>query len=162
MGLDVYTYLRIAVPLTPDELVRSVSTKVVCEKGHKKTGKTPFCGQDGTKFGKKTVSKPLPGFLRYCKEQDCDPDPQEVFSDDFGSGFILWGNIQPVDSGEDRHPKTHLVRNVLTLGSYRPSHSNQIDWDEVTRGRGELEDFVERLIGERRPSGVYLCMYYSY
>lgn len=158
MGLDVYTYLRIAVPLTSDELLRPTSKEITCAKGHKKTGPAPFCDQDGTKFTEKVLKEPLPGFEAYCKKEDLDPDPEEAFLPN--EGEYGWGNVQPQDGSEDRHPKTHLTKNVIELG--RRGRSNEIDWDEITKERKKLEDLVEKLIGVRRPSGVYICTYYSY
>lgn len=160
MSLSVYTYLRIAVPLTPDELLRTASTEITCERGHKKTGPAPFCDQDGTKFTEKALKEPIPGFKSYCDENGYDDyNPLVPFEDDSGP---TWGNVESLDGSEHRHPKTHLIRNVIEISDHRCSGPSQVNWETLQAETRALEALVEKLTGERRPSGVYVCMYHSF
>jgi hypothetical protein len=160
MGLDAYAHIIVAVPMSRNDLYRTVGEKVSCPEGHAQPkGKPKFCPKDGGEFLSRKQERPTPAFALLMKEDGLDPDENEGEDHPDVPGYD-WMSVAKVTSGEEK--KDHIGRAVCSTGSHRRAGGPiEVDMKEIEKEVAALQELAKRL-GVKGEVRVFLSLHMSY
>lgn len=163
MGIDVYGFLIVGVPISREDCFVAEKNRWMCDKGHiRERDGAQFCESDGTRFVRKPIERATPWFAAWAKEAGYEEEPSGWWDNLRDTYYESDVGIFCVDSVYGGIQKSNLALGyrIAVVGSHRESVTKTTGFAiEYLSGKaGEIESLAKRLGLPDRKAQVFLSM----